>query len=182
MTNRNVPEIKRYLQPDSLGFKVNPEVKASHVSRAVAAFVKYKVQRWATVQQYAPGLQAEVQRQLRDKAEGTSLWVSLACEELEKMPLYRAQEVLQALPLRFDMLYDRMMAQIMAQDVRTVRYCRSILRAIILIFRPLQLGELAVFAGLPCGHPGGVQAVIDLVSCCSSFLTVHDGVVSFIHR
>lgn len=181
VTSRNLPEVERYLQPDSLGVKVSLEVKASHVSRAVAAFVEYKVQHLAVVQKYDTSLQAEVQQQLRNKAEGTFLWVSLVCKELEGVPLYRTREVLQALPPGLDPLYERMMAHIKAQDVRTAGYCKATLRSITLAFRPLQLGELAVAAGLPRDQFRDVQAVADLVSRCGSFLTVREGVVSFIH-
>jgi hypothetical protein len=181
VTSRNIPEIARYLQPDSLGVKVSLEVKASHVSRAVAAFVQYKVQQLATVYRYGTTLQAEVQQQLRDKAEGTFLWVSLVCKELEGWPLYRTREVLRALPPGLDPLYERMKGQVLAQDARTVGYCKGVLRAITLAFRPLQLGELAVAAGLPKDQFNDVQAVADLVSRCGSFLTVREGVVSFIH-
>jgi hypothetical protein len=73
-----------------------------------------------------------------------------------------------------------MMAQIVEQDARTVGYCRDILRSITFAFRPLQLEELAVAAGLPRDQFGDVQAVADLVSRCGSFLTVREGVVSFI--
>jgi hypothetical protein len=176
VTSRNIPKIERYLQPDLLGVKVSLEVKAIHVSKAVAVFVEYKVRRLATVQEYNPGLQAEVQQQLCDKAEGTFLWVSLVCKELEGVPLYRTREVLQALPPGLDPLYDRMMAQIKAQDARTSRYCRSILWAVTLAFRPLAAEELAIAAGLPCEHFGSVQTVIDLVSRCGSFLTVRENV------
>jgi hypothetical protein len=181
VTSRNIPEIERYLQPDSLGVKVSLEVKASHVSRAVAAFVEYKVQQLAAVQKYDTSLQAEVQQLLRDKAEGTFLWVSLVCKDLEGVPLYRTREVLQALPPGLDPLYERMMAHIKAQDVRTAGYCKATLRSITLAFRPLQLGELAVAAGLPRDQFRDVQAVADLVGRCGSFLTVREGVVSFIH-
>jgi hypothetical protein len=181
VTSRNIPEIERHLQPDLRGIKVSLEVKASHVSKAVAAFVEYKVQRLVTVQKYDARLQAEVQQQLRSKAEGTFLWVSLVCKELESVPLYRTQEVLQELPPGLDPLYERMMAQIVTQDARTVGYCRDILQSITLAFRPLQLKELAVAAGLPGNQFSGVQAVADLVGRCGSFLTIREGVVSFIH-
>ncbi|KAF2625734.1 hypothetical protein BU25DRAFT_110101 [Macroventuria anomochaeta] len=181
VTSRNIPEIERYLQPDSLGIKVSLEVRATHVSRAVAAFVDYKVRRLAAVLGYDTRLQAEVQQQLCDKAEGTFLWVSLVCKELERVPLYRTREVLQALPPGLDPLYDRMMGQVLAQDARTVAYCRAILRSITLAIRPLQREELAVAAGLPRDQFHDVQAVVDLVSRCGSFLTVREGVVSFIH-
>jgi hypothetical protein len=74
-----------------------------------------------------------------------------------------------------------MMAHIKAQDVRTAGYCKAALWSITLAFRPLQLGELAVAAGLPRDQFRDVQAVADLVGRCGSFLTVREGVVSFIH-
>ena len=181
VTSRNIPEIERHLQPDFLGVKVSLEVKASHVSKAVAAFVEYKVQRLVTVQRYDARLQAEVQQQLRDKAEGTFLWVSLVCKELEKVPLYRTRKVLEKLPPGLNPLYDRMMLQITAEDAETARYCKDILRSITLAFRPLQLEELAATAGLPRDEFGDVQAVADLVSRCGSFLTVREDIISFVH-
>ncbi len=181
VTSRNMPEIAQYLQPDAAGVKVSLEVKASHVSRAVAAFVQYKVQQLTTVHAYDLELQAEVQQQLRDKAEGTFLWVSLVCKELEGVPLYRAREVLQALPPGLGPLYERMIAQIAGQDAETAEYCRAILRSITLTFRPLQLRELAVASGLPRDQFGNVQAVADLVNRCGSFLTMREDLVSFIH-
>jgi hypothetical protein len=181
VTSRNIPDMERYLQPDALGVKVSLEVEASHVSRAVAAFVEYKVQRLVTVQRYNARLQAEVQQQLRSKAEGTFLWVSLVCKELESVPLYRTQEVLQELPPGLDPLYERMMAQIVTQDARTVGYCRDILRSITLALRPLQLEELAATVGLPRDKFSDAQAVADLVSRCGSFLTVREAIISFVH-
>jgi hypothetical protein len=181
VTSRNIAEIERHLQPDMLGAKMSLEVKASHVSRAVAAFVEYKVQRLAIIHGYDAKLQAETQQQLCEKAEGTFLWVSLVCKELEKVPLYRTRAVLQALPPGLDPLYDQMMAQITTQDAETAEYCREILRSITLAFRPLQLEELGVVAGLPKDNFGDVQAVADLVGRCGSFLTTRQGVVSFIH-
>jgi hypothetical protein len=181
VTSRNIPDIERHLQPDSLGVQLSLEIKASYVSRAVAAFVEYKVQRLVAVQKYDSRLQAEVQQQLRNKTEGTFSWVSLVCKELEGVPLYRTREILQALPPGLDPLYDRMLAQIVAQDARTARYCRDILQSITLAFRPLQLGELAVATGLLEDQFSDLQTVVDLVSRCGSFLTVREGVVSFIH-
>jgi hypothetical protein len=181
VTSRNIPEIERQLQLDSRGVKVSLEVKASHVSKAVAGFVEYKVQRLVTVQRYNASLQAEVQQQLRSKAEGTFLWVSLVCKELEKVPFYRTRKVLEELPPGLNPLYDRMMLQITAEDAETARYCKDVLRTITLAFRPLQLEELAATVDLPRDEFSDVQAVADLVSRCGSFLTVREDIISFVH-
>ena len=80
VTSRNMPNIERYLQTDLSGVKISLEVSAIHVSKAVAAFVDYKVQRLAAGQKYDHKTRAEVQQQLYNKAEGTFLWVSLVCK------------------------------------------------------------------------------------------------------
>ena len=58
----------------------------------------------------------------------------LVCKELKEVPLYRTREVLQALLLGLDLLYEQIIAQTVAQDAKTVRYCREILRSITLTF------------------------------------------------
>jgi hypothetical protein len=182
VTSRNIQEIERHLHSDSLGVKISLEVSASHVSKAVAAFVDYKVSQLSDLRTYDAKMQAEVQQQLRNKSEGTFLWVSLVCKELEGVPLYRTQEVLKAIPTGLDPLYQRMMDQIFAhEDGGTAQFCKEILKAVTLTFRPLGLRELAVVAGLPDDHFDFPQAVADLVGRCGSFLTVRQDTVSFIH-
>jgi hypothetical protein len=87
------------------------------------------------------------------------------------------------MPRGLNPLYDRMMAQIAAQDAETTDtdYCWDILRSTTLAFRPLKLEELAIAADLPKDLCNDVQAVVDLVSRCGSFLTIRDGILSFIH-
>ncbi|KAI8930692.1 hypothetical protein NX059_012301 [Plenodomus lindquistii] len=182
VTSRNLPEIEQYLQPDSAGIKVSLEVSANQVSRAVAAFINFKVQDLATVKRYEARLQEEVEKVLRSRAEGTFLWVSLVCKELEKVPFYSTREVLHTLPPGLDPLYDRMMTQILAQDhIKTREYCKDVLRAVTVAFRPLRLKELVVVAGLTSDQFNDPQAVVDLVGRCGSFLTIRQDTVSFIH-
>jgi hypothetical protein len=150
VTSRNLLEIEQYLQPDSTGIKVSLEVSADQVSRAVATFINFKVQDLATVKRYGAELQADVGKVLRGKAEGTFLWVSLVCKELEGVEYRRTRKVLRDLPPGLDPLYERMMGQILAQhNVKTSEFCEAVLRAVTVAFRPLRLRELVVVAGLP---------------------------------
>ncbi|KAF5848985.1 hypothetical protein GGP41_010115 [Bipolaris sorokiniana] len=181
VTSRNVQGIERYLQPDLAGIKVSLEVCESHVSKAVTAFVNFKVQHLATTKKYDAGLQAEVQRVLRDRAEGTFLWISLVCKELENVLHHNTRKVLQAMPPGLDPLYNRMMKQILAQKNDTTAYCKAVLRALTLAFRPLHLLELVVVAGLPNDLFGSAESVSDLVARCGSFLAVRNNTVTFIH-
>lgn len=176
-----IPDIKRFLQPSSHSSKVSLELNASHVSKAVTTFVDIKVQRLATIKQYDSKTQLEVQQQLRDKAEGTFLWVSLVCKELEGVPLYYTRQVLRELPLKLDPLYDRMIKQILAQDVKTAEYCKNILRSVTCAYRLIRQEEIAVVASLPKNQIRHAQEVADLISRCGSFLTVREGTVLFVH-
>jgi hypothetical protein len=182
VTSRNLPDIERHLHPDSVGGKVSLELSHSHVSNAVTAFVDFKVQQLAAAHKYDPATQAEVQQQLCDKGEGTFLWVSLVCKELESVPLYRTRAVLKELPPGLDPLYDRMMEQIVAQkDAQTVQFCTDILRSVTLAYRPLRLEELVVTAGLPRYQFDDAQGVADLLGRCGSFLTIRESTVFFVH-
>jgi hypothetical protein len=182
LTSHNVPDIERFLDPSSVSGKVSLELNASHISKAVVAYVDYKVQHLAAAQKNDPETEAEVRQQLYNKAEGTFLWVSLVCKKLESVPLYRTRMVIHELPPGLDPLYDRMIAQILAQrDVRTTDYCKDILRSVTLAYRPLQLEELAVVAGLPGSHSQDFQEVVDFIGRSGSFLTVRTGTVFFVH-
>jgi hypothetical protein len=182
VTSRNLPEIERYLQPDAAGVQLSLEVSVNHVTKAVAVFINFKVQQLAAAQKYNAKTQAEVQQQLRNKAEGTFLWVSLVCKELESVERYRMREVLQELPPGLDPLYDRMMGQIMAhKNTRTAQFCKDILQSVTLAYRPLRLREVVVVAGLPKDRFQDVEEVADIVNRCGSFLTVQNNTLFFIH-
>ncbi|KAF2737002.1 hypothetical protein EJ04DRAFT_396831, partial [Polyplosphaeria fusca] len=182
VTSRNLPHIEQFLQPSTISDKVSLELNASHISKAVVAFVDFKMQHLAAVKRYNPNTENEVRQTLRDKAEDTFLWVSLVCKELESVPLYRTKEVLRELPPGLDPLYDRMFNQISAQDdSRTSKYCKDVLRSSTLAYRPLRLEEIAITGGLPLDQFSTVDRVSDIISRCGSFLTVRQNIVSFIH-
>lgn len=84
VTSRNQPDIDRYLHPSRCTTGVSLDFNDGHVSKAVAAFIDFKVQLLADVQKYDTETQVEVQKHLQDKAEGTFLWVSLVCKELKE--------------------------------------------------------------------------------------------------
>ncbi|KAF2647278.1 hypothetical protein K491DRAFT_614839, partial [Lophiostoma macrostomum CBS 122681] len=182
VTSRNLPNIEQFLQPSLVSDKVSLELNASHISKAITAFIDFKVQRLAATKGYQSNTEKEVRQILRNKAEDTFLWVSLVCKELESVPLYRTEEVLRELPPGLDPLYDRMIDHISAQnDPRTSEYCKDILRSTTLAYRPLRLEEIATTAGLPHNAFTPLERLGDIISRCGSFLTVRQGIVSFIH-
>jgi hypothetical protein len=179
VTSRNLPDIEWFLQPNSSSDQVSLELNANHISKAVAAFIDFKVQGLAAVKKYDPTTQAQMRQMLRDKAEDTFLWISLVCKDMESVPRYRTMSVLRKLPSGLNPLYDRIKEQILElNDEETVEYCKDILQSVICAYRPLHLKELAATAGLPTNELADIE---DLISRCGSFLTTREGTVFFIH-
>jgi len=182
VTSRNLLEIERFLYPNTSRININLELYSSYVSRAVKAFISLKVNYLATRQKYDSNTSREVQELLQEKVEGTFLWISLVCKELETVPLYRTRSVLREIPPGLNPLYDRMMEQILTQnDPQTVQFCQRLLRAVALTYRPLRLRELIVTSSLPGDKFGDIHGIFDLVNRCSSFLSIREDTVFFVH-
>src|SRR5207248_1378803 len=73
------------------------EMNSQHVSNAVSRFIDVKVQQLVQTKKYDLRRQSFVGDYLRNKAEGTFLWVALVCQELQRVPSRKTESVLQKL-------------------------------------------------------------------------------------
>jgi len=90
--------------------------------------------------------------------------------------------VLETFPEGLEPLYSRMMDQLQNNKrKKAVQFCLKILCIVTLAFRPLQLNEIGVIAGLEDLY-SDVQALQDLLNSCGSFLTLREEVVYFVHQ
>ena len=80
-TSRNDVAIREHLSTARL---VDMEANSTKVARAVNAFINLKVDELAIRKRYDQDLKEFVVKSLREKSEGTFLWVALACTELRK--------------------------------------------------------------------------------------------------
>lgn len=97
LTSRNEPRIR---QPLTGSLAISLEENASHVDCAVLKFIDVKVKQLTRFKRYDKTLRAMVEKTLLQKAEGTFLWVALACRELSKPSVLsvNTEEVLLQLP------------------------------------------------------------------------------------
>jgi hypothetical protein len=183
ITSRNEPQIKEMLENSTFVLDISLELNSRHVTSAVQAFIEYKVDQLQKKKQYDDELRMQVDVHLRDNAEGTFLWVALVCQEMLKTSARKTLPVLKRFPAGLEPLYERILQQIEGlQDAKDVEYCRRILLAAVLAFRPLHLDEFVFVADLPNEFTGEILYVQELVELCGSFLTVRDGMVYLVHQ
>ena len=120
------------------------------MSRAVDHFVHRNVQELERKNKHPPELKEKVSIYLKENAEGTFLWVALACNVLQTLSPRKVLSALEKFPRGPDSTYERMMSQILyLEDVEDVRICKCIMISAILARRPLHLKELGAIADLP---------------------------------
>ena len=181
LTSRNELRIR---QPLTGSPEISLEENASHVDDAVHKFIDVKVKQLTKVKHYDETLRGLVEEKLREKAEGTFLWVALACRELSKPSVLsiNTEEVLLQLPSGITPLYTRIMDQVLiASDERLTLYIKSILQAMVVAVRPLTLPELAVAAGLPKQYHHNLRVLEEYVEQCGSMITVRQRQAHFVH-
>ncbi|KAH0562229.1 hypothetical protein GP486_003077 [Trichoglossum hirsutum] len=184
VASRNRLDIEEELRPDTLRLKISLELNASQVSRAVSAFIDFKVSELAGRKKYDSKLRDEVRNYLCEKAEGTFLWVALVCKKLQRVLRNpKVPAILREFPSGLEPLYERMVEQVQqGEDPEDVEFCLRILSTVTLTYRPIHLKELAAAAGLPEGSYDDLESLNVLVDLCGSFLTVREEMIYFVHQ
>lgn len=181
LTSRNESRISQLLTGS---LDISLEVNSSHVYESVCKFIDVKVKQLTRIKHYDEALRLLVEERLREKAEGTFLWVALACRELSKPSVLsiNTEEVLLELPTGITPLYTRIMDQVLtSSDERQILYIKSILQSMIVALRPLTLPELAVAAGLPQQYHNKLHVLEEYVQQCGSMVTIRKRQAHFVH-
>ena len=155
------------------------------MGRAVDAFIELKVDELAIRKRYDPEMKKVVAANLRRKAEGTFLWVTLACNELKKRSVnfINTRLVLGKLPVGLPGLYARLFDQLLSnRDKEMSEVTFDILRAVIIAVRPLHLCELAVVASLGEEGMKDPEVARRYAELSGSFLVIREEYVYFVHH
>ena len=184
VSSRNVTDIENLLEINGSEVKLSLEVtqNAEQVARAVEAFIDHKLSNIRSLRD-EHNMMRRVRDAMREKANGTFLWVALVARELEKAQSWRALGLVEKMPATLDLFYDLMMNRAQQSEEGEWEYCQLVLSTATLAYRPLHLAELAIISGLPVdifkAHTNRIREVVDL---CGSFLTVKDSIVYLIHQ
>ena len=182
LSSRNELHIEQRLRSIDAQARLNLELKqnAEQVARAVDAYIDEKLSCIDSLEDTT--LRSQVRELLRQKANGTFLWVALVVQELEKPESWDPLEVVEEAPVGLHQLYDRMVDQIQQLSKRNPEICRLLLSTVSVSYRPLHLAELGSLCKLPGRGSTLTRNTRILVAMCGSFLTIRDDQVYLIHQ
>ncbi|KAL6818859.1 hypothetical protein GGI42DRAFT_14446 [Trichoderma sp. SZMC 28013] len=179
ITSRPYSEIYEYLNEfankDLASF---PQAKKDIdlcIEERVADLVKRK--------RYTNKIRQQVVNILRDKAEGTFLWVGLACEELKEIPSKDAVKVLQNMPKGLHSLYEALLNR--AQDESEADMIRRILGLVVVCMWPLTVLELSEACQLHQEEEDNetrIQFTRDQIASCRLMIIIQDEQVLLLHK
>ena len=189
VSSRNVPEIENLLKMETSDDPHGPEVRlslevtqnADQVALAVNAFIDHRLSAIGPLQ-VDHETRSQVRDVIREKANGTFLWVALVIDKLRETSSWDMLEALKELPEQLEGIYDLMIQQIQNRKGKNFQFCQLVLSAATLAYRPLHLTELAIVSRLPAIISDHASRVQEVVSLCGFFLTVKDNVVYLLHQ
>lgn len=183
ISSRNRADIERQLKPLGLKRLLTLELRehAEYLCHAVGAYIDRRIAHLECIDG-DDALREQVRGTLHEQAGGTFLWVSFVLKELSRVEKWNVEQVLKHTPPGLYDVYDRMMQQITQLKATTdIEFCRTVLAAVTLTYRPLHIPELIIVSGLPRSVSSHAYAVGRIIDMCGSFLILQDGQVLTIH-
>ncbi|KAL4754366.1 hypothetical protein BDW72DRAFT_190228 [Aspergillus terricola var. indicus] len=105
ITSRPYPEISQYLN----SFYNRDLASYPAVADDLRKVIGEKARKLARLKKYTSEVNAQIEQILEEKADGTFLWVGIACSELEDIPSWKAVAALQELPRGLHSLYSNLL-------------------------------------------------------------------------
>ncbi|KAJ4290293.1 hypothetical protein N0V90_010509 [Kalmusia sp. IMI 367209] len=181
-SSRNEVSIEQKLKSVDTRARLSLELKqnAEQVSHAVNVYIDDKLSHIESLED--SDLRYQLRDTLRQKANGTFLWVALVVQELEKPETWDPLKVVEEAPTGLYELYDRMVNQIRQLSKRNSEICLLLLSIVSVAYRPLHLAEIGSLCGLSGQTTVMTGVSRKIVAMCGSFITIRDDQVYLIHQ
>ena len=189
VSSRNEPEIEAVLEEHTVRTRLSLELNAESVAGAVDAYIDckmselaeryrkaYAVRNVPKIHEKLQRVQDDVAKELRQRADGTFLWVALVFKQIEGCGADKVLERVQQMPSGLYSMYAQMMRHV--NELDDAADCKRVLLTVVNTYRPLHLSELATLAEL-----SDLAVHQDIVRHCG-LLTIKedDDVVYFVHQ
>ncbi|KAJ0421776.1 hypothetical protein BJY00DRAFT_323062 [Aspergillus carlsbadensis] len=180
VTSRPYPEIGRHLNQFS-------HKDLSHYPRLAGdlrLLIESKVDELREQNRYSEKVAAEVSRILEDKAEGTFLWVGIACTELASTRSRDAVKILQDLPRGLHSLYRNLLDTALTHNAKDNQTILRMMSVVAISQRPLSVAELSVACNLypDEDEESRLNFTHEDIEMCRLMVIVQDGIVRFLPK
>lgn len=146
--------------------------------------IQDRVQDLARRKKYSKSLALKVSRLLEEKANGTFLWVGIACEELKRVPSKDAVQILEARPRGLYPLYRSLLnAAVTASNLNDYSRVKRLLVVVTFALRPLTIAEIAEACRLFLDEDvsSRLQFTREVIDLCRLLIVVDNGYVRLLH-
>jgi hypothetical protein len=181
ITSRPYHEIRQYLA----SFRCKDLATYKAVSKDLRTVIQQRVEILSKQNRYPKTVTAEISQILEDKAEGTFLWVGIACDELAQVQSRNAVKALQALPRGLDYLYHKLLNTAIATSSEDdQRIIVDMLSFVAFALRPLTLEELSDACQLYPDEEEDcrLQFTREFIDLCRLMIVVHGRHVRLLHK
>ncbi|GAM41063.1 hypothetical protein TCE0_041f13896 [Talaromyces pinophilus] len=181
ITSRPYHEIRRSLSI----FRSKDLATYEAVASDLRKVIKEKVEVLSKRNRYPKALIADVSRVLKEKAEGTFLWVGIACDELAQVQSRNALKTLQALPRGLNSLYQKLLdTAITTSGEEDKTMILEMLSFVAFALRPLTLAELSGACQLYPDEEEDcrLQFTQEIIDSCRLMIVVQDEHVRLLHK
>jgi hypothetical protein len=147
--------------------------------------IKEKLNQLARSKNYTEKVKVQVHDILRDKAEGTFLWIGLACDELQDITSNRVIRTLQNIPKGLNSLYKRLLETALEQNETSGDDIRRLLSYMAVSSRPMTVSELCEACQLYQEEEDfetRIQFTHDDIDSCRLLIIIQDEKVSLLHQ
>lgn len=154
------------------------------MSHFLQVFIDQKVNELALRKCYTSRTKRDVSRILKEKAEGTFLWVGIACEELAVIGSRDAIKKLQSLPQGLHSLYAKLLEMALETDETRFDTLSRILAVVAISRRPLSVQELSIACKFyeEEDNEHRLKYIKEYIGMCRLMVVIQDGVVRLLHK
>ncbi|KAL2811302.1 nucleoside phosphorylase domain-containing protein [Aspergillus granulosus] len=172
--SRPYPEIRQYLS----FFRHRDLSSYPAVTADLKTMIQERVDQLSRRNNYPKAVVTEISRILEDKAEGTFLWVGIACDELKQVQARKAIKTLKRLPVGLHFLYQNILDTVTTKcDEDDKPLILRLLSFVAVTRRPFSLAELSEACEL---HPDDdedsrILFAREFIDLCRLMIIAQDG-------
>ncbi|KAL6895021.1 hypothetical protein GGI43DRAFT_424472 [Trichoderma evansii] len=181
ITSRPYREIQEYLAD----FMNKDLASFGQARQDIDQCIKERVDELVKRKHYTAKVEKEVSDILREKAEGTFLWIGLACEELREKSSKDAIRFLKNMPKGLMSLYSRLLETAIEDKSNEGNILRRILSFVAVSFEVLSLLELSNACKLHVDEQDvdtRLQYTRDQIASCRLLVVIQDEKVQLLHQ